>query len=281
WRYRQSNKEATYSPDWDHSTQLELAIWAAPLLIIIALGAITWISTHTLDPYRPLSRLDAQRPIPAETKPLVVEVVALDWKWLFVYPEQGIATVNELAAPVDRPIDFRLTASTVMNSFFVPALAGQVYAMPGMVTRLQAVINEPCAFDGLSANYRGAGFSNMRFTFHGMTQQGFDHWVNQVRTEGSEGALSREAYLKLEQPSEREPVRRYTSVAPDLYDAIVNRCVEPGRMCMKDIMAIDAQGGMPMPRHDAPAPAAPHAGQVHQEGGAAHGTASHSAHAGH
>ncbi|HEX7865203.1 MAG TPA: ubiquinol oxidase subunit II, partial [Variovorax sp.] len=93
WRYRQSNKEATYSPDWDHSTQLELAIWAAPLLIIIALGAITWISTHVLDPYQPLRRLDAQRPIPAETKPLVVEVVALDWKWLFIYPEQGIATV--------------------------------------------------------------------------------------------------------------------------------------------------------------------------------------------
>jgi cytochrome o ubiquinol oxidase subunit 2 len=119
WRYRQSNKEATYSPDWDHSTQLELAIWAAPLLIIIALGAITWISTHTLDPYQPLRRIDAQRAIPADTKPLVVEVVALDWKWLFIYPEQGIATVNELAAPVDRPIEFKITASSVMNSFFL------------------------------------------------------------------------------------------------------------------------------------------------------------------
>lgn len=281
WRYRASNRDAAYDPEWDHSTMLELVIWACPLLIIIALGALTWVSTHKLDPYRPLDRVAEGRPVAADVRPLVVQVVALDWKWLFLYPEQGIATVNELAAPVDRPIEFRITASTVMNSFFVPALAGQVYAMPGMETQLQAVINEPGAFEGLSANYSGAGFSGMRFTFHGMTVQDFDHWVQQVRTEGSAGVLSREAYLKLEQPSEREPVRRYTSVAPDLYDAIVNRCVEPGRMCMKDIMAIDAQGGMPMPRHDAPAPAAPHAGQVHPEGGAAHGTASHSAHAGH
>lgn len=169
WRYRQSNKEADYSPDWDHSTQLELAIWAAPLLIIIALGAITWISTHTLDPYRPLSRLDAERPIPAEAKPLVVEVVALDWKWLFIYPEQGFATVNEMAAPVDRPITFKITASSVMNSFFIPALAGQIYAMPGMETKLHAVINKPGEFEGFSANYSGAGFSGMRFKFHGLS----------------------------------------------------------------------------------------------------------------
>ena len=143
WRYRQSNKEATYTPDWDHSTQLELVIWAAPLLIIIALGALTWISSHTLDPFRPLRRLDAARAIPAQVKPLTIEVVALDWKWLFIYPEQGIATVNEVAAPVDVPINFKITASSVMNSFFVPALAGQVYAMPGMQTQLNAVMNSP------------------------------------------------------------------------------------------------------------------------------------------
>src|SRR6201996_2105180 len=134
WRYRTSNKDATYTPDWDHSTQLELVIWAAPLLIIIALGALTWISTHTLDPYRPLRRLDATRPMPTDVKPLTIEVVALDWKWLFIYPEQGIAVVNDLAAPVDVPITFKITASTVMNSFFIPSLAGQIYAMPGMQT---------------------------------------------------------------------------------------------------------------------------------------------------
>ncbi|HZV61311.1 MAG TPA: hypothetical protein VFF75_02740, partial [Methylophilaceae bacterium] len=116
WKYRKSNTAAKYEPDWDHSTKLELVIWGAPLLIIIVLGLITWITTHTLDPYRPLSRIDAQRPLPADHKPMVVEVVALDWKWLFIYPEQGIATVNELATPVDVPIQFKITASTYMNS---------------------------------------------------------------------------------------------------------------------------------------------------------------------
>jgi len=246
WRYRQSNKEATYSPDWDHSTQLELAIWAAPLLIIIALGAITWISTHTLDPYRPLSRLDAKRQISPETKPLVVEVVALDWKWLFIYPEQGIATVNELAAPVDVPISFKITASSVMNSFFIPALAGQIYAMPGMQTKLHAVINKPGEFEGFSANYSGAGFSGMRFKFHGLSNGDFDQWVAKVKA-GKEGELTREKYLKLEVPSEREPVRHYASVDATLYDAILNLCVDRNKMCMKEMMAIDANGGLGKP----------------------------------
>lgn len=245
WRYRQSNAQAEYAPDWDHSTQLELVIWAAPLLIIIALGALTWISTHTLDPYRPLDRVAAGKPVPKDTKPLVVEVVALDWKWLFLYPEQGIATVNELAAPVDRPIQFKITASTVMNSFFVPALAGQIYAMPGMETKLHAVINKPGEYKGISANYSGAGFSGMHFKFHGLSQGDFDAWVQKTKAEG--GELSRDKYLALEKPSEREPVRLYANVAPGLYDAILNRCVEGNRMCMKDMMAIDARGGQGKP----------------------------------
>ncbi len=245
WRYRQSNTEATYSPDWDHSTHLELIIWAAPLLIIIALGAVTWISTHTLDPYRPLQRLDAQREVPANTKPLVVEVVALDWKWLFVYPEQGIATVNELAAPVDRPIQFKITASSVMNSFFIPALAGQIYAMPGMETQLHAVINKPGEYKGISANFSGAGFSGMHFKFHGLSQGDFDQWVQKAKTTGTQ--LTRADYLQLERPSEREPVRLYAGVAPGLYNAILNRCVEANRMCLNEMMAIDANGGLGKP----------------------------------
>jgi len=239
WRYRESNEAATYRPDWDHSTVLELLIWSAPLLIIIALGAVTWVSTHKLDPYRPLERLDAERLLPVDVQPLTVEVVALDWKWLFLYPEQGIATVNELAAPVDRPIRFRITSSTVMNSFFIPALAGQVYAMPGMETKLHAVINTPGVYDGFSANYSGAGFSHMRFSFHGMSADEFGRWVQQVRSGG--GSLSPETYLKLEQPSEREPVRHYASVASGLYDAILNRCVRAGQVCQKDLMALDAR----------------------------------------
>ncbi len=241
WRYRQSNSEAAYAPEWDHSIQLELVIWAAPLLIIIALGALTWISTHTLDPYRSLKQIDAQRTVPSQTQALTVEVVALDWKWLFVYPDQGIAVVNELAAPVDVPIRFRITASSVMNSFFIPALAGQIYAMPGMETQLHAVINHPGAYEGFSANYSGAGFSGMHFKFRGMSATDFDRWVQTAKATGTE--LNRDGYLQLEQPSEREPVRRYATVAPGLYDAIVNRCVKPGTICIKDMMSADASGG--------------------------------------
>ena len=242
WRYRQSNTSATYDPDWDHSTALELVIWGAPLLIIIALGLMTWISTHTLDPYRPLSRLDEQRPLPEDAKHLTVEVVALDWKWLFIYPEQGVASVNELVAPVDMPIRFKLTASTVMNSFFVPALAGQVYAMPGMETKLHAVINRPGEFQGFSANYSGGGFSDMRFKFHGVSGEAFEQWVKAAKDAG--GTLDRAGYQELEQPSKRVAVRHFGSVEENLFDAIVNRCVDRSKMCMSQMMAIDARGGM-------------------------------------
>jgi len=240
WKYRQSNK-AAYDPDWHHSTRLEVVIWSAPLVIIIALGSLTWISTHTLDPYRPLDRIDAGRPVAADTKPLTVEVVALDWKWLFLYPEQGIATVNELAAPVDTPIQFKITSATVMNSFFVPALAGQIYAMAGMETKLHAVINKPGEYEGFSANYSGAGFSGMRFAFHGLSNGDFDAWVQKVKSGG--GNLSREEYLALERPSENEPARHYATVAPDLYTAILNMCVDRSKMCMNQMMSIDARGG--------------------------------------
>jgi len=237
WRYRQSNTAAVYEPEWDHSTQLELLIWGAPLLIIIALGLLTWINTHTLDPYRPLSRIDATHAIPAGTKPLEVEVVALDWKWLFIYPEQGIATVNELAAPVNVPVHFTITASSVMNSFYIPALAGQIYAMPGMQTSLNAVINRTGDFDGFSANYSGAGFSDMRFKFHGMTQEDFAKWVASAKS--GQGTLDRAGYLALEKPSERVPVRRYAGVDASLYHAILNRCVVGGKMCLDAAMALE------------------------------------------
>jgi len=235
WRYRQSNREADYQPEWAHSIQLELVIWAAPLLIIIALGALTWISTHTLDPYRPLQRVDADRPFSAIVKPLTIEVVALDWKWLFLYPEQGIAVVNEVAAPVDMPIEFRITAESVMNSFFIPALAGQIYAMPGMETQLHAVINHPGDYRGFSANYSGAGFSAMHFQFRGMSAGDFDQWVQATRAGG--GTLDRAVYRELQKPSVADPVHRYGAIEAGLYDAIVNRCVAEGTACMHDMMS--------------------------------------------
>lgn len=241
FRYRQSNPDATYAPDWDHSTRLELVIWGAPLLIIIALGAITWISTHKLDPFRPLDRISEDKPLAADVKPLEVYAVSMDWKWLFIYPEQGIATVNELAAPVDRPIHFRFTSTSVMNTFYVPALAGMIYTMPGMQTQLHAVINKPGVYDGLSAQYSGAGFSDMRFKFHGLSDAEFARWVDGNKAGGQ--ALTREGYLKLEQPSTKEPIQRFASVEPGLWGAIVDRCVDGKKMCASTMMAIDAAGG--------------------------------------
>lgn len=242
WKYRAGNEAATYKPDWDHSTGLELMIWSAPLLIIICLGALTWVGTHLLDPYRPLARTAPGQAITADTRPLEVQVVALNWKWLFIYPELGVASVNELAVPVDRPLAFRISSSSVMNSFYVPAMAGQIYAMPGMETKLHGVFNQTGNFSGFSANYSGAGFSNMRFTVKSLSDDGFARWAARTRENGS--TLDRAAYLVLERPSEKEPVRRYAAVEPALFERVVNLCVEPGKMCMHDMMAIDAKGGL-------------------------------------
>ena len=241
WKYRQGNSAAEYDPDWHHSTTLELVIWTVPLMIIIALGALTWIGTHKLDPYRPLDRLDAKRPLPEGTKPLEVQVVAMDWKWLFFYPEQGIATVNEVAAPVDRPILFKLTATSTMNAFYVPDLAGMIYAMPGMQTELNAVINKPGVYHGLASHYSGPGFSGMTFKFHGLSEQDFAQWVEKAKTEGK--PLDKGTYLQLAKPSQRDPVQRFSTVEEGLYHKVLNRCVEDGQMCMHDMMAIDARGG--------------------------------------
>lgn len=240
WKYRQSNPrtEQDYDPDWHHSTKLELVIWSAPLLIIIALGAVTWISTHRLDPYRPLDRVSANKPLAENVKPLEVEVISLDWKWLFVLPEQGIATVNELAAPVDRPIRFKLTSSTTMNAFYVPDLAGMIYTMPGMQTELNAVINHVGQYKGMSSHYSGSGFSGMHFKFHGLSEEDFAKWVAQAKSEGK--VLTRDAYRDLAKPSERDPVQRFASVDEDLYQRVLNRCVEDGQACMHDVMARDA-----------------------------------------
>jgi cytochrome o ubiquinol oxidase subunit 2 len=241
WRYRASNTSATHDPDWHHSTQLEVVIWTVPLLIIIALGAMTWISTQTLDPFRPLSRLAPNKPVPADAKPLRVEVVALDWKWLFVYPELGVASLNEMAAPTNVPISFRITSSSVWNTFSVPALAGMIYAMPGMETQLQAVMNKEGEFTGLSGHYSGSGFSRMTFTFRSLSQQGFDEWVAKAKASGT--PLDRAAYLKLDKPSEAEPVRYFGSVENGLYAAALGLCVQPGRMCVGEMHHIDATGG--------------------------------------
>lgn len=240
-RYRAQNRQADYRPDWDHSTKLEFVIWAAPLLIIISLGALTWVGTHLLDPYRPLSRLSADQPLDPAQKPLQVQVVAMDWKWLFIYPEQGVASVNELALPVDRPVEFTLTSTSVMNAFYIPAMAGMIYAMPGMETKLHGVFNQPGTYKGIASHYSGHGFSGMHFRTLATPAAEFDAWVARLRESGE--TLDRPRYLQLEAPSENVPPMHFSQVDPQLFQRVVNMCVEPGKICMAEMMAVDAQGG--------------------------------------
>lgn len=241
WRYRESNEKATYAPDWDHSISLEIVVWSVPLAIIICLAGLTWVATHRLNPYDPVRRISAEQPADPTVAPLIVQVVAMDWKWVFIYPEQGIATVNEAAAIVDRPIEFQLTSDTVMNSFYVPALAGQIYAMAGMQTELNAVINEPGVYEGFSANYNGFGFNHMRFDFHGLDETGFDAWVDKVRS--SADTLDTATYQRLQQPSIDDDTRYFSEVGDDMWDRIVNMCAGPSALCRDDMMMVDALGG--------------------------------------
>ena len=242
WRYRKG-KGGTYDPDFDHSTGLELVIWSAPLLIIIALGALTWSSTHLLDPFRPLDKVTAmENPGAQREAPLNVQVVSLDWKWLFIYPEQGIATVNELVLPVGRQVRFDITSSNMMNTFYAPTMAGMIYAMPGMRSTLHAVLDRPVVSEGFSANYSGAGFSDMRFKLHGVEQDKFDAWVASAK--GSGKSLDMAAYGDLVKPSEKVPAMRFAAVDPELFKRILERCVKPGTPCMSEMMKHDqARGG--------------------------------------
>ncbi|BCG49597.1 cytochrome o ubiquinol oxidase subunit II [Candidatus Profftella armatura (Diaphorina cf. continua)] len=224
WYYRSSNINATYSPEWGDSNKLEYLIWSIPVLIILILGTITWISTHKLDPYQPLSRISSKyKNISPNIKPLIVEVVSLDWKWLFFYPQQGIATINELAAPINYPIEFKITSSNMMNSFFIPALAGQIYTMPGMETKLHAVINKIGKYEGFSSNYSGLGFSGMRFKFYGMNKKNFNLWIKNIKNNTPKIILNKEIYTKLLKPSQYDPVYYYANVLPNLYEYILNK----------------------------------------------------------
>lgn len=243
WRYRAGSVSATGAPDARRAPWPQIALWAVPLMIVVALALITFRSTPTPSPVRPLAKTHAHHAAHAGVEPLDVQVVALDWKWLFIYPREGIATVNEMAVPVGRPIHFRLTASSVMNSFHVPALGSTVRVLPGTESQLDAVISQPGTYVGRSGHYSGAGFAGMQFRLLGLDDKEYDAWVENVRRSGT-GPLTRADYLKLARPSVNEKVRKYARVAPDLYQRIRLRCVEEDRMCSDMIMAIDAQGGL-------------------------------------
>ncbi|MCG2598807.1 ubiquinol oxidase subunit II [Achromobacter insuavis] len=210
WKYRASNTKADYQPKWAHSTAIEVVVWTVPCIIVAILAVITWRSTHALDPYKPLV---------SEHKPVTIEVVSLDWKWLFIYPEYDIATVNEIAFPVDVPVNFRITSASVMNSFFIPQLGSQIYSMAGMETKLHLNAREPGTYAGISANYSGAGFSGMRFKAIATSQEGFDNWVKEAKASGS--SLTPAVYQELTKRSERNPVVKYASVPPSMFDYIL------------------------------------------------------------
>jgi cytochrome o ubiquinol oxidase subunit II len=210
WKYRASNTKATYAPKWAHSTGIEIAIWAIPSAIILFLAVLTWKTSHELDPYKPLE---------SDVKPINVEVVALDWKWLFVYPDLGIASVNQLAFPVGTPVNFKITSDSVMNSFFIPQLGGQIYAMAGMQTKLHLIADHAGDYAGLSANYSGAGFSDMKFRALALSNGDFDAWVRQVKD--SQENLSMDVYAGVARPSEKVAVRYFSTVDPRLFSNIV------------------------------------------------------------
>ncbi len=229
WRYRASNTKATYAPDFEHSNRIEAVVWAIPTLIIVALGAVTWVSTHQLDPRRGLT---AQ----AAVKPVEVEVVSLDWKWLFIYPDYGVASVNEMALPVGTPVHFKLTSATVMNSFFIPQLGSQIYTMTGMETQLNLRADKPGTYDGVSANYSGSGFAGMKFNALATDQAGFDAWI--AKAKASNSKLDGAAYQTLAQRGLGQ-TGYYASVDPNLFHQILNNCTD-GKLCSDNAMKMAA-----------------------------------------
>jgi cytochrome o ubiquinol oxidase subunit 2 len=208
WWFRAGNKRAKYRPDWEYSGRIEMIIWSIPALVILFLGGIAWIGSHELDPPRPLSAHQA----------LEVEVIALDWRWLFIYPEHGIASLNRLAVPTGVPIHFKLTSTSVMNSFFIPQLGSQIYCMPGMTTQLNLQADDAATYQGLSAQYSGDGFSDMRFTVEATSPEEFQQWID--RTRSQDGALNLSTFVQLAKPAHAGAPATYSRVDPELFQEV-------------------------------------------------------------
>ena len=216
WWFRSGNRRATRRPDFAYSGRIELVVWAVPLLTIMFLGGLTWVSSHKLDPATPL---------PSREKPLEVQVVSLDWKWLFVLPEQGIASVNTVTVPAGRPLHLQLTSASVMDSFFVPQLGSQIYTMNGMTAQLNLQADKPGDYDGLSTHFSGDGFPGMHFVLHAVPPAAFDAAVAQAKASGP--ALDAAAYAQLARQSSDVQPFTYRAVEPGLYDAVVSQKIAP------------------------------------------------------
>ena len=238
WWYRASNTKAQYLPEWAFSGRIEAIVWAIPLLVIMLIGGVIWIGSNLLDPYRPL---------PSKTKPLEVQVVSLDWKWLFIYPDQGVASVNQLVAPAGVPVHLHITSASVMNVFFVPQLGTMIYAMNGMTTQLHLQADHPGTYRGLSAQFSGDGFSDMNFQWRSVPAAQFAAWAAAARASGP--VLDRAAYDALKQQSHNVRPYTYRAVQPDLFQAIATQQISPG----------------PGPKPEAPEHAGREVTPVHQE----------------
>ncbi len=239
WWFRASNKRATYMPDWNYSGKIEFTIWIIPLLIVLFLAAIAWVGAHELDPYKP---------IPSPNKRVRVEVVSMDWKWLFIYPELGVASVNELALPVDTPVSMNITSATVMNAIFIPGLAGQIYAMTGMCTQMSVIAGKPGIYQGLSTQFSGDGFSDMHFKVVAADRAGFAQWIETLRHSGR--SLDKPAYEQMLAARGTEQASYYSFAADDIFDyalqrgtkpasAVVGRRIDPGVGACQDMAISD------------------------------------------
>lgn len=210
WRYRASNRRAVYRPDWAYSGQIELTVWAIPAMVVLLLGGVGWLSSHALDPAKPLS---------ARVAPLHIEVVSLDWRWLFIYPDAHVATVGDLVVPTGVPLEFTLTSATVMNAFFVPQLGSQIYTMPGMTTHLNLLAERSGNFAGLASHFSGDGFSDMRFVVHSVPAADYAIWL--ARTRAGASTLDAGSYATLAKSGSRAAISSYAKVAPMLFEQIV------------------------------------------------------------
>ena len=209
--FRASNQRARYRPEFEDSGRLELLVWAIPIMTVFLVGSVAWVGAHDLDP---------KRPIESTAQPVRVQVISLDWKWLFIYPDEGIATVNQLTIPVGRPVNFELTGSGVMNSFFVPQLGRQMYTMAGMVTNLNLQADHEGTYRGLSAEFSGDGFADMRFTVDAVSDGDYAKWLADTRSERR--SLDTDTYTELAKPGTAVIPITYGTVAPNIFDSVVN-----------------------------------------------------------
>ena len=212
WKYRAGNKQASYAPKWDYSHKVEVVIWTVPAIIVVILSVLVWNSTHELTP---------EKPLVSTVKPMIVEVVAMDWKWLFIYPEQGVATVNRLVIPTGAPITFHITSNSVMSSFFIPRLGGQIYAMAGMQTQLNLLADTAGTYRGLNTQFSGEGFSGMHFEVEATSPEGFQRWL--ADTKNSPLKLDSARFKKLEVPGESEKALHFSSIQPGLFQSILHK----------------------------------------------------------